>query len=429
MAPTPETSEPGAPRRRSRWIRLGLVPLALLLALGAAEVALRLRAPHDAAEAERELESSVAKMLPTRAQGQRRQETVDGSGQGPALHPYLGYDWVEHNAEIGRDRAYFESDESRQTYDILLVGGSVAGSFGNTGAPRMVERLEADARFHERAVRVLAYGRGGFKQPQPLLLVAYLLALGFQPDAVLELDGFNDCALANANLAEGVHPAHPSASHWAHLASDKQSDPVALELLAKMRQKQAQGTAWLERVRRHHLTRSALLTRLVGGRLRTLRRQYVAAAARYVEHVTASPGGSVAGPPIPAEKAEARAQLLATWFESSRSLETLCRGRGIRYVHVLQPTLHDAGSKPLSPAEVASGTCDAEWIEGVRFGYPRFRELGARLRELGVEFLDGSQVFHDVSETLYYDPCHFSPRGNELLAEFIATGFLSEPAR
>jgi hypothetical protein len=39
------------------------------------------------------------------------------------------------------------------------------------------------------------------------LLVAYLLSLGFQPDLVLNIDGFNECALANTNIEHHVHPA------------------------------------------------------------------------------------------------------------------------------------------------------------------------------------------------------------------------------
>jgi hypothetical protein len=91
---------------------------------------------------------------------------------------------------------------------------------------------------------------------------------------------------------------------------------------------------------------------------------------------------------------------------------------------VLQPTLADPGSKPLTEAEVASGTCLPSWLEGVHYGYPRMRELGQRLRELGLDFVDGSYVFRDVTEKLYHDVCHFDLRGNELLAALIAESIL-----
>jgi hypothetical protein len=393
--------------------------------LVAAEAVLRLGEPYDAARMERELEDLVAEMLPGRTQGQQREETVKADAQPPALHPYFGYDWVEHNADLARDLAYFQGEESQTNYDVLLVGGSVAASFGGNGAPTLRQRLEADARFQDRPVRVLSYGRGGYKQPQQVFLLAYLLALGFRPDAVLAIDGFNECALANANLTARVHPAHPSAGHWAHLAWDKPSDRAALDLLVTLRGRQREAETWLALARQHGLTRSALLGELLAARLRVLRRRYMAAGARYGAHMAAAPSPAVTGPPLPDDAEAARAQIVGVWFEGSRSLDGLCRARGIRFVHVLQPTLHDEGSKPITQEEREAGTIAPDWLEGVRYGYPLLRARGAELRELGIEFADGSQVFRAVPETLYYDACHFDRRGNELLANFVADAFLA----
>ena len=159
-------------------------------------------------------------------------------------------------------------------------------------------------------------------------------------------------------------------------------------------------------------------------RLHALRKRYVAIARRYVEYMTDAPDIVVSGPPFPTSTEAARELVLRNWFESSRSLDALCRARSIHYLHVLQPTLNDPGSKPLTAAEIKDGTCLPSWLDGVRYGYPRMRELGARLREIGVQFVDGSYAFRDVGETLYHDPCHFSQRGNELLAELIAASIL-----
>ena len=58
---------------------------------------------------------------------------------------------------------------------------------------------------------------------------------------------------------------------------------------------------------------------------------------------------------------------------------------------MLQPTLHDAGSKPATPGELAIGIIDTAWMEGVRLGYPRLREAGQRLCEQQVNFIDASR--------------------------------------
>jgi hypothetical protein len=67
------------------------------------------------------------------------------------------------------------------------------------------------------------------------------------------------------------------------------------------------------------------------------------------------------------------------WFESSLSLDAMCRARDIPYLHVLQPTLYDDGAKPMSDDEKAMPLPAPEWIEGVRRGYPALRARGNEL--------------------------------------------------
>jgi hypothetical protein len=130
------------------------------------------------------------------------------------------------------------------------------------------------------------------------------------------------------------------------------------------------------------------------------------------------------GPPFDrAEPAvfEACAKL---WIESSLSLQALCSSRGIVYLHVLQPTLHDPGSKPLSAEELALAPGPPEWRPGVLTGYPMLRSRSKTLAQRGVWFLDESQAFAHTPETLYFDACHFHPPGNRILARDIAPFFL-----
>ena len=61
-----------------------------------------------------------------------------------------------------------------------------------------------------RRVRVHSLALGGFKQPQMLAALAYLMALGQRFDVVVELDGFNDVALSfSENKYKGTFPAYP----------------------------------------------------------------------------------------------------------------------------------------------------------------------------------------------------------------------------
>jgi len=94
-------------------------------------------------------------------------------------------------------------------------------------------------------------------------------------------------------------------------------------------------------------------------------------------------------------------------------------GRGILYLQVLQPTLHDAGSKPLTRAELESGSANERWIAGATLGYPFLKQLGAELPAHGVNWLDATGLFAGVREPIYVDVCHYNERGGRMLAEAI----------
>jgi hypothetical protein len=96
----------------------------------------------------------------------------------------------------------------------------------------------------------------------------------------------------------------------------------------------------------------------------------------------------------------------------------------VYYLHVLQPTLHDVGSKPVTQAEIDSGGLDTPLMLGVQHGYPLLRSAGKELVERGVNFADASDTFAGVKEPIYYDFCHFKGLGNRLLAARIAREFL-----
>jgi lysophospholipase L1-like esterase len=107
----------------------------------------------------------------------------------------------------------------------------------------------------------------------------------------------------------------------------------------------------------------------------------------------------------------------------------MCSGRSIRFVHVLQPTLHDTGSKPLTEDELKSSMLSQEWMDAVKAGYPRLREVGAELARSGIAFHDESMLFEHVEQSLYYDGIHFAVAGHQMFARAIADAILEQLER
>jgi hypothetical protein len=100
----------------------------------------------------------------------------------------------------------------------------------------------------------------------------------------------------------------------------------------------------------------------------------------------------------------------------------LAAGRGLRYLHFLQPNQYVEGSKPLSDAERASAYDPAsDWCRGVRGGYPLLQAEGQGLRAEGIAFEDLTEIFKTQEATLYRDTCcHLDLEGNRQLAREVA---------
>ena len=201
-------------------------------------------------------------------------------------------------------------------------------------------------------------------------------------------------------------------------------DPAALDLLASLRLAAREAEELALRALAGWTLHSAILARRTLGRVRGLHARWTAAQAELVRHWTEA---EETDPRAAARRDAQRADPLAgldadvgVWAEASRSMHALCADRGLAYLHLLQPTLHDEGSKELTPEERAAGI-DARGIDPrIRAGYERLRARGAELRALGVDFVDLTQVFADVPETLYYDRCHVNRAGNRILAQELA---------
>ena len=84
---------------------------------------------------------------------------------------------------------------------IAIMGGSVAWSFHMHGTARLRNLLENDSAMAGSEIVFVNLAVSGYKQPQQLMTMAYLLVLGAQFDLVLNIDGFNEAALYEAARA------------------------------------------------------------------------------------------------------------------------------------------------------------------------------------------------------------------------------------
>jgi hypothetical protein len=305
-----------------------------------------------------------------------------------------------------------------------MLGGSVSAIMTTVSPQVFTAAVQADPRFEGIRVRMSNHARGGFKQPQQVNELIFLLSLGYRPSAVINIDGFNDVALAQDNIEKGIHPFYPSHSHWLHVTGLASSDVVAVEHLEAMRTARRRVVRLSEFGVQFGLWRSSVLGTIVQRGLRRGLREAFEAQSAYEERMVVwTEDRGVSGPPFDNDE-NALAIAVEGWAQSSLCIQAICNARGIPYLHVLQPTLHDEGAKPVTAQEIEDGEGKLAWVAGVRAGYPLLRARGEKLRAEGVNFVDASRLFADVHETLYYDICHFGKSGNDTLARFVAASFL-----
>jgi len=363
--------------------------------------------------------------------------------EGISLHPFLGYvqtprpvgpQWLElHHLPIN-DLGFIDDKSSLQKRSpqrriVAIAGGSVAFFFGSEGTQHLRERLAALPDFAGREIVFVRLALGGFKQPQQLATLGYLLALGGEFDYLINLDGFNEVALHPVEGRPiGANPAYPRS--WPRLV-EAAAAPDRLRALGAQAFWTDRRTHWAALLSGPILDRSGLaaLTWKVGDRWLIGHIETAKAAFRALSQGERL-SFSALGPRVePADDAAMFAALAAIWEHSSLQLANLCRANGIEYFHFLQPNQYVEGSKPLGAEErkVAIDP-DSPYAASIVAGYPLLRAGGSRLAAAGVHFADLTHLFSGVDAPVYKDSCcHLNLDGNRRLAEAIA-GHVAEGA-
>lgn len=337
------------------------------------------------------------------------------------IHPYVGFVPRQHlRGRLGvsdaRPRARGDGDEAV----IAIVGGSVAYQFAHDGLPHLLDRLRELPRFRGKTLVPLNVAAGGYKQPQQLMMVTYLVALGERPAVVINLDGFNDVALyPNEDAPARVFPAYPR--RWHQRVERALSRDEFRTMLRRLELEDRRRRYAREFSRRPwSALQTANLVYLVLDRRAEAQLGEVDRALLDIDRKGTAP--LVATGPLVEfkDRGELLAFLVALWSRSSLAIHELTRGSGIAYYHFLQPNQYVPRSKPFGREEARTATVNAAYRRAVEPAFPRLREAGRALAAKGVRFHDLTMAFENHPEPLYVDLCcHFNQRGNIIVADRI----------
>ncbi|MDA1014912.1 MAG: hypothetical protein O3A00_10740 [Planctomycetota bacterium] len=353
----------------------------------------------------------------------------DDSAPPEVIHPYLG--WVinpeaKHDQHINRlgligDVPIIEKRQPKQLR-IAIVGGSVALQLAESSADLISERLKARPKFTDFDVQIIPLALSGYKQPQQILQLSYLMSLGAEFDVVLNIDGYNEIALhRDENGSADVFYAYPRA--W-HTRMVKVMDPVRVERAFRVFELQVARIRLAEWIQRPPYRYSAVLNLYWQWRDRSLYAEFLTHGVDVMQmkHEEGL-GYHITGPreSNPSDE-KTFGDLADLWMNASLQTHRLCAANGMTYLHFIQPNQYVKGSKPMSDKERDDFVYPTQgYGKSVVQGYPLLSDRGKRLVEQGVDFHDLTMLFATTTEPVYSDPfCHFNELGDKILATKIA---------
>lgn len=413
--------------RRRRWLfRLFVLAACLILAELLATAWLKIIMPGN----------NTASLRIRQAQIASGATSSDGAAE--TIHPFLG--WV-HNPQLavpelidGRhaptNSLGFRDDGpsvlKRNPAELIIgiTGGSVAWRFSWEAEDRLRKRLAAVPELSARRLRIIRLALPGYKQPQQLFSLSYVLALGGEFDAIVNLDGFNDSVLAvMENAQQGTAIDYPRSWHARSLViTDPRQSSDAWQLLSLRAARQSRArTALNSPLRFSSLFQLIWIARDEYAHSKLLELAQTVSRSRrdsFVHH----------GPTPPDQENLANIAALDLWERCSRQMHDICLAQGIAYVHALQPSQYLPGSKTFSQTEQDYCLTPEQPHATLAANlFPLLQQRGQQLTDSGVAFVDLTGLFRDRNEPLYSDPwCHVNAAGNQLFADALAPAIIAQ---
>lgn len=343
------------------------------------------------------------------------------------LHPYFGFVAdPERNKEFWKVSEFGFPLSDRPSPIVKRAPGKVVigvfgGSFAHPVYLSLKNLLNARAAQAGQEFVVINLALGGYKQPQQLMILNYLLALGAEFDVVIALDGFNEVALpASDNIPNKVNPFYPRG--WDRRTAHA-IDSETVRLLGYRETTKLSKRDWADRFTRYRLYVSPTLFLIWQFQDRRMAKSVQETNKRIARQETGTKSYTMRGPAYPdANEEDLYRDIAEVWKRSSLQMKALCEASGAKYYHFLQPNQYVAGSKPMKDEERRLAINETSpYQKGVIKGYPLLTKAGESLVKAGVIFTDLTMIYSDRSETLYQDDCcHTNTEGSNIVAERIA---------
>ncbi|MFY7802712.1 MAG: hypothetical protein ACOVQ7_04735 [Limnoraphis robusta] len=343
---------------------------------------------------------------------------------GPDFRP--GFKYNNYGFITPYDYPFEKTNENQIIVGVF--GGSVASNYSIYEVRNgLLEKIFRQIpQYKNKEIIILSLAIGGYKQPQQLLILNYMLARGQKFDLIINIDGFNEVALSSLNNERQLDLAMPSPAHiepLTGLANNSLSDK-ALKTLLEIKENKEELGEGLERLQDCQLASCNAVMSVYVETLVKNYRENLQKFERYRNRPLDDDQESVVffynqDEVLP--DAVFFEQVADYWAKTSILMHQVAAANNIPYFHFFQPNQYWQTNRKFSEAEKKIALNEVSpYKKGVTIGYPLLLERIDELKANNVNIFNAVNIFDQISEPVYKDNCcHYNAKGEEIFSTYI----------
>ncbi|MEW5911526.1 MAG: hypothetical protein AB1814_03160 [Thermodesulfobacteriota bacterium] len=332
--------------------------------------------------------------------------------------------------ELGLYGPSFPKKKGEGVVRIGVSGGSVANLFVQTSGDRLKERLSNLPRFAGKKIEIINLAIPGYKQPQQFVLTAYLLSLGYQFDAIIDISGFNEIYLSSHyNVEAHISYVFPFYLHWYASEPGETAESIKSKAQTAVETAQSKLTAaiWLAP---RKLIANSILVRWIAflyveqsdqrlqDAIRSSLRAKKGKGSKVHQYLYAAYMNNRCTSPSCVKESE------ALWEKSIAMSCQLLHDNGIKYFIFLQPNHYVVASEKLSPNDRKNQAAkQMGWTKEMTSAWSKMSQFLTSFNRSGCTGaeLKWDSIFTDSTKDYLVDAgTHLTARGYNIVADTIA---------
>ena len=356
----------------------------------------------------------------------------------PRWHPYFGYtgpysltsetrltDNTNNLGFVQRQERLVPFTPEPDDFVVFVFGSSIAAGLvlAPRGNPPLRDNLQKLPQLKGKNVVVYSMAQGPQKQPQQLMELAFLLALGQHIDLVLNVAGTVEFTSGLHNFESGIDPIFPDAAMLRPLGRDlapvDSSTADYFESRFRLFRDRAGVQLYVKRVTEATSGLGYLKNRLILGyysrNLANDLANYEKAVSRkgsWDELMSLDMSVSVT-------KDNVMDAIFQSWLRCSDMMKLLAKANGAAFLEIVHPNPYHSRKKLTQSEQAVLDLPPTSYLpRGASEGYRLIEQRADMLKSRGI--INAMTLFDDVTETVYIDSTgHLNRLGGTLFNRFV----------